>query len=261
MRLSRTIKACFAAFLLTGVVGVASASAAAPEIGRCLKVAAKTGKFANSGCTKEKVNGSYEWLPYGVKVKFKTQGGVGALETANGTAVGCNTEESGGEFNSPKTVTGIVVRFTGCHSVGLVCSTAGAKEGEIVTNPLEGRLGIIKSEEVPKKNKIGLDLFPTVEDGGLYDTFNCGVSLHLTVGGSVLVPITQTNKMIGPGFAIKALTLKYAATKGKQKPENFEGEPHDVLLTEINGKTPEQSGITVTVTQTGEEAAELNTVF
>ena len=65
-----------------------------------------------------------------MKNKFKTTGGVGALETLNGTAVGCNTEESGGEFNSPKTVTGVVVRFTGCHSAGFICSTAGPKKAK-----------------------------------------------------------------------------------------------------------------------------------
>ena len=204
MRLSRTIRACFAAFLLIGVVGVASASAAAPEVGRCLKVAAGTGKFSSSTCTAEKVKGSYEWMPNGEKLKFKTVGGVGVLETLNGTTVGCNTEESGGEFNSPKTVTGIVVRFTGCHSVGFICTTPGSAEGEIVTNPLEGRIGIEKrvfkeGKEVPKSNKIAFDLFPTPEDNGLYVTFNCGPTIHATVGGSVLVHIPITNKMVTIG--------------------------------------------------------------
>ena len=255
MRLSRTIRACFAAFVLIGVVGVASASAAAPEVGRCLKVAAGTGKFSSSTCTAEKVKGSYEWVPNGEKLKFKTVGGVGVLETLNGTTVGCNTEESGGEFNSPKTVTGIVVRFTGCHSVGFICTTAGAAEGEIVTNPLEGRIGIEKREAVPKKNKIAFDLFPTPADNGLYVTFNCGPTIHATVGGSVLVHLPTTNKMV------KIETLKYLAKKGHQKPEHFEGEPNDVLITTFNETKVEQSGITVTSTMTGEEAAELNTIF
>ena len=115
----RTISGCLAALVVMGVVGVASAWASAPEVGRCLKVAAGTGKFSSATCTAEKAKGSYEWTPTGGKLKFKTVGGVGTLETINGTTVGCNTEESGGEFNSPKTVTGIVVRFTGCHSVRL----------------------------------------------------------------------------------------------------------------------------------------------
>ena len=259
MRWARTTGALLAVCALSALVA-ATAAASPPEVGRCVKVAARTGKMSSATCVKEKKGGSYEWLPGGVKTKFKTTGGVGALETLNGTTVGCETEESGGEFNSPKTVTGIVVRFTGCHSVGLKCATAGSKEGEIVTNALEGRIGIEKrsfseTKEVPQKNKVGLDLVPAAADEGLYATFDCGVSLHMTVGGSVLVPVTPTNKMV------TTLTLKYVASKGKQKPEHFEGEPNDVLLAEINGKKPEQSGITITSTQTGEEAAELNTVF
>jgi hypothetical protein len=260
MRLRRAISGCLAALLVMGVVGVASAWASAPEVGRCLKVAAGTGKFSSGTCTAEKAKGSYEWTPTGGKLKFKTAGGVGTLETINGTAVGCNTEESGGEFNSPKTVTGIVVRFTGCHSSNFKCGTAGSAEGEIVTNPLEGRIGIEKrvfkeGKEVPKSNKIAFDLFPTPEDNGLYVTFNCGVSIHATVAGSVLVHIPVTNKMLFTE------TLKYAAKRGHQTPEHFEGEPNDVLIATFNEKKEEQSGITLISTMTGEELGELNTVF
>src|SRR5262249_42901900 len=105
MRVSQLTRTCFAALLIMGAVGVGSAWASAPEVGRCLKVAAGTGKFGSATCTAEKVKGNYEWVPNGEKLKFTTVGGVGALETVNGTTVGCNTEESGGEFNSPKTVT------------------------------------------------------------------------------------------------------------------------------------------------------------
>src|SRR5262249_17223558 len=148
-----------------------------PEVGRCLKVAAGKGKYSSATCTALKAKGSYEWMPTGEKLKFTTVGGVGALETANGTAVGCTTEESGGEFNSPKTITGVTVRFTGCHSLNFKCNTAGSAEGEIVTSPLEGRIGIEKrvfkeGKEVPKSNKIAFDLFPKPEDNGLYVTFN-----------------------------------------------------------------------------------------
>ena len=105
------------------------------------------------------------------------------------------------------------------------------------------------------KNKIAFDLYPIAADGGLYVTFNCGVSLHITVGGSVLVPLKPTNKML------TTLILKYVATKGHQKPEHFEGEPNDVLVTEINGKKPEQSGITISSTQTAEDPLEVSSAF
>jgi hypothetical protein len=253
-------------FAVLTVIALTSTTAALgfspPEVGRCVKLGTKTGKFANSGCTKENTKsvGSYEWLPGAVKNKITTKGGVGALETLNGTTVGCNTEESGGEFNSPKTVTGVVVRFTGCHSVGFECTSPGQKIGEIVTNPLEGKIGIEKrvfkeGKEEPTKAKIAFDLFPKLEDGGLYVSFKCGTELNISVGGSVLVPLTPTDKML------TTFVLKYSAKKGIQKPENFEGEPKDILLTTINTKAPEQSGITIASTQSGEESLELNAGF
>jgi len=245
----RLLGLCILALFGLSAVAVANASAAAPEIGRCVKVTAKTGKFSSATCIKEKAGGSYEWEPGAVKTKFKSTGGVGKLETVNGTTVTCKTQESGGEFTSPKTVGGIVIRFTHCEAAGFTCETAGAKEGEIVTNPLEGRIGF----ENKAKKKVALDLFPTAEDGGLYVIFNCSVALHVTVGGSVLVNV-PSDKML------TAMTLKYTAKDAKQKPEHFEGEPDDTLVSELNGKKPEQSGINITSTQTGEEALEANAV-
>lgn len=252
MRLTRirNIAPCLVVAALACAVGVSNSWAAAPEVGRCVKVTAKTGKFSSSSCIKEKTGGSFEWSPGAVKTKFTSTGGIGKLETTNGTTVRCKTEASGGEFTSPKTVGNIVVAFTGCEAAAITCGTEGAKEGEIVTNPLEGRIGF----ENKAKKKIALDLFPTAADGGLYVTFNCSTQLHITVAGSVLVPVTA-DKML------KAMTLKYTAKKAKQKPERFEGEPADVLISEINGKKPEQSGINLTSTQTGEETLEANAVF
>lgn len=257
MRRLRLAGLCLGAVFAISATMVASASAfSPPEIGRCVKVAG-TGKFTSSSCIKEEKGkkvgkGDYEWLPGAESAKFKTTGGTGTLQTVVGTTVVCKTEESGGEFTGTKTVGGIVVRFAKCESAGFTCNTAGAKEGEIVTNPLEGRIGF----ENKAKKKIALDLFPASGDGGLYATFNCGSSLHITVGGSVLVPVTA-DKML------TSLTLKYTEKKGIQKPVKLEGEPEDVLISEINGKKPEQSGITITSVQTSEsgEALEANALF
>jgi hypothetical protein len=244
---------CIAAVVATGVVSATAVAFSPPEIGRCVKVAEKTGKFTSNTCIKlasTKLPGSYEWEPGAVKTGLKTTGGIGTLETLNGTTVTCKTEASGGNFASPKTVTGVFVTFTGCKSAGITCNTMGAKEGEIITNELEGRIGI----ENKLKKKVAFDLFPVPADEGLYVTFNCGVSLHIKVGGSVLVNI-PSDKML------TSLILKYHAEKGHQKPEHFEGEPNDVLMTTINTKEPEQSGITINSTQTTEESLEVNAVF
>lgn len=54
-------------------------------------------------------------------------------------------------------------------------------------------------------------------------------------------------------------TIKFAATKGKQKPERFEGGPLSVL--EWNsGSGPEQLGLTLTMLLTTEEKLEVSTV-
>jgi len=248
MKWMRRMGVCLLSVLAIGAVAVATANAEAPEIGRCVKVTAKTGKYGTSTCISKLNGGSYEWLPGAEKPKITTSGGVGVLETVNGTTVGCKTETSVGEMNSAKTVTGIVVTFKECASAGLKCTTKGSKTGELVTNALEGRLGF----ENKAKKKVALDLFPGKEAGGLFITFQCA-TLHLEVRGSVLVNV-PSDKMA------TTFTLKYTAAKGHQKPENFEGEPIDVLESSINGHPFEQSGQTITTKQKNEEALEVNAV-
>jgi hypothetical protein len=203
--------------LLVCAVGAFSAAPALafspPEVGRCKGVAAGKGKFSSSSCTIEKAGGSYEWTPGAVKAKFKTKGGLGTLETKSGTTVQCKTETSGGEFTGTKAVAGVVVKFNECSGAGFKCSTAGSKEGELVTKTLEGVIGVEKKGLTAKANKIAFDLFPAGKTG-FFIEFACG-TLTVKVKGSVLVPITTTNKMQ------LTLVLKYAATSGRQKPEGF----------------------------------------
>ncbi|HME02239.1 MAG TPA: hypothetical protein VKG38_04315 [Solirubrobacteraceae bacterium] len=251
MKRMRTFAVCLVAVCAASAVVATTASASAPEIGRCIKVAAKTGKYSSATCTTAKAGGSYEWLPGAEKKKFTTKGGIGILETAGGTAVGCKTETSGGEFNTPKTVTGIVVTFKECESAGLKCKTKETGEGELVTKELEGELGIESKKIVNGKEtiKLALDLFPAGKTG-LFIEFSCG-PLSVKVQGSVLVNVLD-DKMES------ALTLKYSAKHAKQKPEGFEGLPKDILESSINGHPFEQSGQTITTVQTGEEKLEAN---
>ena len=238
-------------------VAAANASAAAPEIGRCKKVAKGSGKYSSATCTKLKAGGEYEWTAGAEKGKFTTKGGLAILEQKGGSAVACKTEASGGEYTGPKTIAGVVVTFTGCESGGIKCKTTGSSEGELVTKPLEGVIGIekrafVEGKEVPKKNKIAFDLFP-VGKTGLFIEFSCS-TLTLEVQGSILVPLTPTNKMLS------TLTLKYVSVQGVQKPTHFEGEPNDVLESKLGGGGFLQSGQTVTTVQTNEEQLEVNTV-
>jgi dienelactone hydrolase len=113
---------CLAAVLAMSAVVVASASAAAPEYGRCLK-AEKIGKvynggYTNSSCTtaSESKTGKYEWFPGVVKNKMTTSGGKALLETVDHLEVACTSETSVGEFNGAKEVKDTVVTFKGCEA-------------------------------------------------------------------------------------------------------------------------------------------------
>jgi hypothetical protein len=250
---SRLMALCVVVVCVASVVVVASASAAAPEYGRCL-AAEKVGKVYNGGYTNSSCTtvsgtktGKYEWYPGIVKKIMRTSGGKALLETVNKVAVTCASESSVGEFSGTKEAKNIVVTFKGCETAGDICSTAGAAEGELVTNPLEGIVGF----ENKAAKKTAFDLYPTGRKG-LFIEFSCS-GLVVAVKGSVLVPI-KSDKMA------TSLPLKFKATKGKQKPEHFEGEPNDILETTYKGGPFEQSGQTETTTLIPEEKLELNAV-
>lgn len=234
-------------------IGTAGASAQAPEFGRCLK-AEKIGKtynggYTNSSCTTTSAphTGKYEWHPGAVKVKQTTSGGKGQLETVSKLSVGCTSETSVGEYSGTKEVKNVIVTFKGCETAGSPCSTALAKEGELVTKTLEGVVGF----ENQATKKTAFDLYPAGKTG-LFIEFSCS-GLVVAVRGSVLVPI-KSDKMLLSG------ALKYKSTKGKQQVEHFEGQPNDILETTYKGGPFEQSGQTITTTLKNEEALELNAV-
>jgi len=242
------VRLCLVAAFAMSAVAVASASAAAPEYGRCL-TAGKTGGFTDSKCTKASgtKTGKYEWFPGVVKVKQTTKGGKGLLESIHGLAVKCETETSVGEYSGTKEVKNVVVTFKGCESAGSKCSTTGQKSGELVTKKLEGIVGF----ENKALLKTALDLFPAGKTG-LFIEFSC-LGLTVAVRGSVLVPVKSDTMSL-------TVALAYKATKGKQKPEHFEGEPNDILEASFRGGAFEQAGQTITTTATNEEKLELNAV-
>jgi hypothetical protein len=234
-------------------------TAESPEFGRCVKLAKGVkGKYATAACTSaataEKF--AFEWEPGpGPKAKFTTtikELTVATLETVTKKQVVCTGETSAGEYTGRKTVGGVIITFTGCEMGGSKCTSAGAEEGEVVTNTLEGVLGIEKtSTEGPIKDKVALDLFPVGKTGLLME-FSCGLT-PVSVQGSVLNPV-KANKMV------LTATVKYSATVGKQKPEKFEGQPKDVLETSFGEAAFEQSGLKLTTVQANEEKIEINTV-
>ena len=56
-------------------------------------------------------------------------------------------------------------------------------------------------------------------------------------------------------------TVLYRAKEGKQIPERFEGGELDVLMVSLSGGEPEQIGLKRAMTQTNEEAVEINPIL
>jgi len=147
----------------------------------------------------------------------------------------------------------------GCKSSGFACSTAGAGTEEVVTNALTGNLRVEKFGTVPSKTKLADELVPTAE-GGVFVKFQCGgvgVELRKEATGGLLNPLVG-DKML------KTETVKYTASKGEQKPSEYEAVKGEKILAgveaSIGGGPFEETGLTSTSTQTNEEAVEANAV-
>jgi hypothetical protein len=232
----------------------------APEYGRCLKVAGEKqgtktvyhGGFTATTCLVKSgtKTGQYEWYSGVLKAGFTTtlKEGVVKLETVTKNKATCKTESGKGQYSGTRNVASVTVRFTGCESSGHKCTTSGLAEGELETKTLEGVLGW----EVKAKKKVALDLDPVGKTGPFME-YRCTGGVPTTITGAILVPVT-VDKMLG------TITVKYAATAGKQKPEHLEGGPSEVLTASLNGEVFEQIGETATLTQVNEEAVEINAV-
>lgn len=260
MKRMKMMGLCLVAVLAFAAVASATASAAAPEFGRC--VAHVGGKFSDANC---KVNAlevskeKYEWTSTILKPNFtsKLKEGIPTLETVGGTKVTCKTESSTGTINSSKSVAGVNVTFGGCETSGLKCATAGQAEGVIVTSALEGvlgieKIGIVEGKEVASKDKLALELHAPA--GLKVAEFSCA-GLPVVVQGSVLHPAV-TNK--------SALTAaeKFAQSKGKQKPEHFAGgvAKEHILESSTAGGKFEQSGQSIIALATYEEKIEASSI-
>jgi alpha-tubulin suppressor-like RCC1 family protein len=228
-----------------------------PEFGTCIK-ASGTGLYSNTTCTKLAAIASekkFEWIPgpppkptFATKIKIDT---TFLWEAVGGAQITCVTEKSStGEYTNNKTVGGVVLLLTGCTFGSTKCTSAGSAEGGLKTVPLSGEVGIIKTGTEPLLNTVGLDL--KASGGGAIVEFTCG-GVARSWTGSVIVPL-KANKMLA------TQTLKWSQTKGLQKPEQFEGQPKDIIEGSKFGGEFEQSAWALTTVQTDKEKIELNTV-
>jgi hypothetical protein len=222
-----------------------------PEFGRCEKVAKGAGKFKTATCTTTSSGGSYEWKPGVEKRKFVTSASsTVTLESIGKTKVVCHGEGSTGEYSGTAGVKAVVITLTECASGATKCTTKGHPEGDVVTTALEGLLGVEAHGSSASKDKLGLDLFAAGK--GVIAEFGCG-SLTARLRGSVITPI-KSDKMAATA------ALKFAASKGTQKTEAFEGQPKDILEASFSEGPFEQAGLKLSAVQTNEEAVEANAV-
>jgi hypothetical protein len=195
----------------------ALAQAASPELGRCTKKAVTGGSgYANATCTTT-TSGStarYEWLPGpGPKRRFTSTEGASTFETVAKGKVTCKSDVDEGEYTDAKTDTETIV-FSGCESSAVPCTSAGQAAGTIVTTALTSSLGVIDKA----KKEVGVSL---EGPSSVFAEFKCGASSQL-ITGSVIgkVPVNK----VQTGF-----TESFTQAKGKQKPEQFEGQSKDTL--------------------------------
>jgi hypothetical protein len=232
-----------------------------PEFGSCIKVTG--GTYTDAGCTKTtgESGKAFEWYPafggahplsnvtFTIALKEAT---VATLETVGGLIMQCEGETGAGEYTGNKTIGNVVLKFTNCKASGVSCHSAGAAEGTIVTNTLEGVLGVEELAAEPVNYKIGQDLFPVGRSGPMA-SFTCSGGISLSITGSIISPLVSN--------AMKFSTqIKTKAAGGKQKPESFVGETPEPLKSKVNEEPAEQAGETMTTIQTSVEKVEVNSV-
>jgi hypothetical protein len=270
------------AALAIAALGTASASAALPEWGQCVKFVnqhgAGVGKYTNSGCTTlaEGKTGEFEFKNLkklqseGFSTAFTSHGGVAELETSIGIKTVCKAEEATGFLSGTKEVSDVTVVFKGCESNfgGLACENGirpplGEEPPEMIrTRELKGTLAYISGKGTESPN-VGISLEPE-NAKNLFAEFICGQVLVVRVGqrgfdgtgmvsngpgnDSIISPITPVNSMSVTN------TQTYTQEKGVQNPTHFEGGKEDFLETEISdgfGEIPfGQSGQAVTTINT-----------
>ena len=217
-----------------------------PEVGRCvLHPRKRDGTFHDSGCTKQSPGGSpYEWEPGALRAGFTVAGGAVKLEPAVGSKITCSGLSASGAFSGRKTLGGVHESLTGCAHAGQQCTSPMASGGEINTQELGGALGV---ESEATKTKIGIGLSPV---SGVFAEFTCGTT-SVSIRGSVIASVES-------GKPTSSSALKYAASKGAQKPSHFVGGPEEQLEVSFGGAPYEPIRLVGKLTQTYEETLVLN---
>lgn len=111
------------------------------------------------------------------------------------TSITCANSFTNGEVTSMDTIGKVAVKYTGCVITKGTCTTKvnslTGKTGEIVTNPIKGLLGTVKTSEAPS----GVGLLFEPESGKRFVTFTANAcSPEATTNGNVAGEVTPIKK-------------------------------------------------------------------
>jgi hypothetical protein len=237
--------------LVAGATWAASANAALPEIGRCVKAAPKTegrkkvfdGKYSSGKCTTEAKNGKgkHEWVPEpGEKKEYESPGSseTATLETPKGIKVACKNHKVYGEYTGPKTETQTLGLYecelasekVPCESVNFNETPPAYTDGTIYAEALEGELGLVNGGSKPVA---GWAIKP--KSGSDVAIFECGATVGLgtkfIIEGSYITTVKKVDRPKEEWFDYNT------GAGGKQVPEKFEGatEAHTLKATILKG--------------------------
>ena len=207
----------------------------APEAGKCAKVTSG-GSYGTANCTSLASGGQYVWTPFTVenKASFSLAAGMSTLETVGKRRIVCKTTSGSGTYNVSKRLA-LALRLSGCELEAKKCESEAASEGEIATS-LAGGIGWRSKTKELATTKIAVE-FTSDAASGLIAAFHCGATT-VKIKGAVLAEVAKDKPSL-------TTPIKFAAIKGRQKPEGFEGGPRAVLEASFAGGPFEQIGLTV----------------
>jgi hypothetical protein len=221
----------------------------APEFGRCS--ALKGGAFSTGTCATAGSKAAYEWEPQLLQGAFSVAGKTASIETAGRRSISCTAVGGQGSYTGPRE-SAWQMTFSGCELSSQKCTSAGAGAGEVRSAGLSGTL----VWEQRSTKRVALLLSPQ-QSGGALLAMQCGSSA-VEVKGSVLVPVKS-------GSMLSSQTLKFTATRGIQEVSEYETATGQTVPAYLEASSAsagfERAALKLTLTQTGEEAVEINPVL
>jgi hypothetical protein len=222
----------------------------APEIGRC--VAFVGGAYSSGACTsntglKDEWDSGFLGVQQLVKRGFAVSG---SATLGAGGSIACKLHASG-EYTGARTAAIAGLVLTECTGVNHeACESADASTGEILSAPLDARLGVVSGAADSSSDRTGLEL--SAASGEVLAEFSCA-GTPIALKGAVIVELKKANKMSS------SLSWKAKGKKGVQKPASFEDGPTLGLEAKVGAGAYAPASLTVEAATTSEEAIDINT--